>query len=86
MSAMPEDFFADLHALATQAHTFLERVYISGDGNPMPTVEANAVGHEKAITGAAETIGSGLSDVATALHRIADEMAAQRRMKMGMSG
>lgn len=78
MSGLPENFFEDLHSLAQQAHEFLERVYISGDGNAMPTIEQNAVDRDKVITEAAATISDSLDGVATGLHAIADAIRETR--------
>lgn len=79
------DFFEDLHGLVKETFDVLERVYLTGDGNAMPTIEANAVARDAAIKSAGEDVMTGLTHVAQALGLIAQEMRETRvqRERMG---
>lgn len=78
---VPEDFAGDVHGLVQRLVEIADRVYLIGDGNPMPTIEQNAVDRDKAIREAGDAIRERLSDVANALGRIVDEMTNERRRK-----
>lgn len=79
MSGIPKEFFEDAHDLMRKIHEVLERVCLTGDGNAMPTIEANAVARDAAIKEAGESVRDGLTQVSQALGQIADELAAARR-------
>lgn len=78
---MPEEFPEDLHELVRKGVGAID--WISGTLHSMGVLEANAVKQEESMEKAAYVISSGLEAIGSALERIADEMAAARRMKMG---